>query len=100
MLKAVFHSSPSPLLDPDQVVRVTQVQFGEDRGGLQGLQQGIDEGEGVLILYCDGVEGPVIDAWPKTSVPLPDKEEPGAHRRRGGPDYSHCQGALNIALHS
>ena len=44
-----------PLSDTDQMVCIAQVEFGEDHGMREGIKGGTKEGNGVLILYRDGV---------------------------------------------
>ena len=44
-----------PLMDTDQMVRIVQVEFGEDRGMRKGLEGGINKWDGILIFNSDGV---------------------------------------------
>ena len=53
VLNAVFHSSTSQIR-----TRWSFVKFCEDGGCLKGLKQGDNQGQCVLVLHRDAVEGP------------------------------------------
>ena len=72
------------LIDPNLVVGVAQVDFGEDLGFVEPIQHFRYEGEGIAIFYCDFVETPIVDHKAKLAIWLRHEHKKGRGWRFGG----------------
>ena len=72
-----------PLADAYQVIRIAQIELGEDGGMRERLESGTMEGDGVLIFDGDSVKLAVIDTRPQAAILLSHKEETRGNRGGG-----------------
>ena len=89
-----------PLTDTHKVVRVPEVQLGEDGSTDEGFEVGAHEGERVFVLDSDVVELPVVYARPQIPTLLLDEKEPCCHRRCGRAYKTLSQTIINVTVHS
>ena len=82
------------------MIRITQVQFGEDGGLVQGFEGWINEWKWVPVLYCDAIESSKVNTGSQCLVLLGHKEKPCPKRRGGWSNEPSSQGVTNVLLHS
>ena len=88
-----------PLLDPDLVIGVPQVNLGEDPGLVKAIQHFRYEGEGVTVFNSDFVEPLEVHNQPQLAIGPLDEHDGSSCRRLGGPDEAIGQVRLNILFH-
>lgn len=74
------------LLDPDQMIGISEVQFGKNSGHLEGLQGRSDKGQRLFVSNGDVIEATIINTGVKGLILLGEKEEPYTNQRRGRHD--------------
>lgn len=87
-----IRSCPSlvPLLDPDWIIGITQIEFGIDISPLQEVE---------AILYGDLVQASIINAWLYRLVFFSHEEESSLSGGQVETDDSSSQGIRNIFVH-
>lgn len=85
-----------PLANTDQVKGVLEINDRENFTTLHPIEEIMDERDRVLVLFCDGIEGSVIDAEAKLSSLTSDEQDWGGSRGCGAPNETLFEVGLNI----
>ena len=88
-----------PLPYPNKMVSIPKVQLREEDSSQQRFEVGTDKGERILVLNGDLVKLLVVDAWPKVSAFLLDKEEASCHWGPRRTDETLSQTFGNVFVH-
>lgn len=57
-----------PLLELHQMIDVAEVQFSEDLGSVERGEHSVEEGQWILVLDSDFIEGSVVDAGTQRAI--------------------------------
>lgn len=81
------------------MIGVSQIQFGEDTGGVEGAESRNNQGKWILVFDCDFIYSGVIYTWAQGFVLLFYEEKSCPHRRRGGVNKTGCHRVRNVFFH-
>ena len=87
-----------PLLDPDLVVCISQVNLCEDPGFVEAVQHLKYEGEGVTV-FDSFVEPLEVHDQPQLAIGPLDEHDKGNCTRLGRPDETICEVRFHIRFH-